>query len=83
VGRESKVSTCVVCDATESREELVDEVFCIEGQYVLVGGIPAEVCVRCGEQSFSRETAERVRMLVRDEADVEAEVSMRVYEFAR
>ena len=76
--------TCVVCDATESREELVDEVFCIEGQYVLVGGIPpAEVCVRCGEQSFSRETAERVRMLVRDEADVEAEVSMRVYEFAR
>ena len=68
---------------TESREELVDEVFCIEGQYVLVGGIPAEVCVRCGEQSFSRETAERVRMLVRDEADVEAEVLMRVYEFAR
>jgi YgiT-type zinc finger domain-containing protein len=83
VGRESKVFTCVVCDATESREELVSEVFCIEGQYVLVGGIPAEVCVRCGEQSFSRETAERVRMLVRDEADVEAEVSMRVYEFAR
>ena len=77
------MSTCVVCDATESREELVDEVFCIEEQYVLVGGIPAEVCVRCGEQSFSRETAERVRMLVRDEADVEAEVSMRVYEFAR
>ena len=74
---------CPVCSANESREDLVDEVFCIEGQYVLVGGIPAEVCVRCGEQSFSRETAERVRMLVRDEADVEAEVSMRVYEFAR
>ena len=74
---------CPVCSANESREELVDEVFCIEGQYVLVGGIPAEVCVRCGEQSFSRETAERVRMLVRDEADVEAEVLMRVYEFAR
>ena len=74
---------CPVCSANESREDLVDEVFCIEGQYVLVGGIPAEGCVRCGEQSFSRETAERVRMLVRDEADVEAEVSMRVYEFAR
>ena len=73
---------CPVCSANESREYLVDEVFCIEGQYVLVGGIPAEVCVWCGEQSFSRETAERVRMLVRDEADVEAEVSMRVYEFA-
>lgn len=75
--------TCLVCSADESREELVDEVFCIEGQYVLVGSIPAEVCVRCGEQSFSRETAERVRVLVQDETDAEAEVPMRVYEFAQ
>ena len=77
------MSTCVVCDATESREELVDEVFCIEGQYVLVGGIPAEVCVRCGEQSFSRESAERVRLLVQDETEAEEVVPMRVYDFAR
>ncbi len=75
--------TCLVCGVDESRGELVDEVFCIEGQYVLVGSIPAEVCVRCGEQSFSRETAERVRLLVQDEADAEAEVPMRVYDFAR
>ena len=73
---------CLVCNATESREEPVDEVFCIEGQYVLVGGIPAEVCVRCGEQSFSRETAEKVRLLVQDEAAKEL-VPMRVYDFAR
>lgn len=73
---------CLVCNATESREEQVDEVFCIEGQYVLVGGIPAEVCVRCGEQSFSRETAEKVRLLVQDEAAKEL-VPMRVYDFAR
>ena len=75
--------TCLVCSSDESQEELVDEVFCIEGQYVLVGSIPAEICVRCGEQSFSRETAEKVRVLVQDETDAEAEVPMRVYEFAR
>ena len=75
--------TCLVCSADESREELVDEVFFIEGHYVLVGSIPAEVCIRCGEQSFSRETAERVRVLVQDETDAEAEVPMRVYEFAK
>ena len=61
----------------------MDEVFCIEGQYVLVGGIPAEVCVRCGEQSFSRETAERVRLLVQDETEAEELVPMRVYDFAQ
>ena len=61
----------------------MDEVFCIEGQYVLVGGIPAEVLVRCGEQSFSRETAERVRLLVQDEAVAEELVPMRVYDFAQ
>ena len=74
---------CLVCGADESREELVDEVFCIKGQYVLVGSIPAEVCVRCGEQCFSRETAEKVRLLVQDETDAEAEVPMRVYDCAR
>ena len=61
----------------------MDEVFCVEGQYVLVGSIPAEVCERCREQSFSRETAERVRILVQDEAEVEKLVPMRVYDFAR
>ena len=47
---------CPVCHAEESREERVDEVFRIDGEYVLVGGIPAMVCARCGEQAFSRET---------------------------
>ena len=47
--------TCSVCQATDSREELVEEVFQVDGRYVLVGSIPAVVCSRCGEQSFSRE----------------------------
>lgn len=58
------MSTCAVCHAEENREALVDEVFHVDGQYVLVGGIPAVVCGRCGEQTFSRETAEKVRLMV-------------------
>ena len=59
------MSVCPVCHADESREERVDEVFQIDGQYVLVGGIPAVVCVRCGEQAFSRKAVEKVRTMVR------------------
>ena len=47
------MSTCAVCHAEENREAPVDEVFRVDGQYVLVGGIPAVVCDRCGEQTFS------------------------------
>ena len=48
------MSTCSICGAREGREELVDEVFRIDGKYVLVDHIPARVCARCGEVTFSR-----------------------------
>ena len=50
---------CVVCGAKECRQELIDEVFRVQGEYVLVDSIPAMVCVRCGEQSVNRETRRR------------------------
>lgn len=58
------MSTCAVCHVEKNREALVDEGFRVDGQYVLVGGIPAVVCGRCGEQTFSRETAEKVRLMI-------------------
>lgn len=64
------MSTCAVCQAEENREALVDEVFRVDGQYVLVGSLPAVVCGRCGEQTFSRETAEKVRRMIHGEANV-------------
>ena len=33
--------TCPVCYSQESHEELVDEVFRVDGRYALVGGTPA------------------------------------------
>jgi YgiT-type zinc finger domain-containing protein len=38
----------------EARQASVDEVLVIDGKRVLVEGMPANVCARCGEVTFSR-----------------------------
>ncbi len=57
---------CQVCGNTAARNEFVSEVFTIDGRPVLVEHIPAQICERCGEPTFSRETTERVRQLVHE-----------------
>ena len=74
--------SCAVCLADESREEYVEEVFRASGKYVLVKNIPAQVCVRCGEESFSAKTAESVRVMVNGEKTPESSVSLDVFTFA-
>ena len=74
--------TCAVCHGKENCRELVEEVYRVEGRYVLVDGVPSTVCQRCGERSFSRETTEKVRQLVHGEAKAAKSVPMQVYEFA-
>jgi YgiT-type zinc finger domain-containing protein len=60
----------------------VSEVFEIEGRRVLVDNIPVQVCVQCGEMSFSRETAEKVRRMIHGEAMPVGVVELEVFEFA-
>jgi len=55
---------CHVCGGTAAKNEFVSEVFTIDDRRVLVEHIPAQVCERCGEAVFSRETTEKVRRLV-------------------
>ena len=74
--------TCSICGAREGREEFVEEVFRIDGKYVLVDHIPACVCTRCGEETFSRETTERVRLLVHGKAKPTKSIALNVFEFA-
>ena len=73
---------CAVCGADDGREELVEEVFNIEGRCFLVEGVQCMVCARCGGQSFRRETAERGRPRLRGEPRPARSVSIRVYEFS-
>ena len=60
---------CEVCGCSEVVEEFVTEVFEVDGKRVLVEQIPAQVCVQCGETIFSRETAEKIRLMVHGAAE--------------
>jgi len=73
--------TCPVCHAHESREKLTEEIFQIDGKYVLVDHIPATVCARCGEETFSRETTEKVRLLVLGRAKPTKSIPLEVFNF--
>ena len=56
--------------------------FIIYGEPVLVEHIPAKVCDRCREISFSRQATESVRRLVQDAVEPSRAVQMKVFEFA-
>jgi len=72
---------CHVCGSTESREELVKDVFIVDGKPVLVENIPAQVCSHCGEEVFSRETTEKVRLLVRGTVKPAKSIKMDVFDY--
>ena len=65
-----------------SMEELVSEVSQIEGKPVLVENIPAQVCERCVEEIFSKDTVEKVRLLVHGRAKPIKSVQMDVLAYA-
>lgn len=72
---------CHVCGGTAAKNDFVSKVFTIDDRRVLVEHIPAQVCVRCGEATFSRETTEKIRRLVY-EARPSRTVSLDVFALA-
>jgi YgiT-type zinc finger domain-containing protein len=73
---------CHVCGNTSAKSDFVSEVFTIEGRRVLVEQIPAQVCERCGEATFSRETTEKIRQLVHGAGQPVRTVPLEVFAFA-
>jgi hypothetical protein len=51
----------------------------IEGRRVLVENIPAKVCERCGEATFSRQTTENIRKLAHETRQPVRTVPMEVF----
>ncbi|MBH0177827.1 MAG: YgiT-type zinc finger protein [Nitrospira sp.] len=72
---------CHVCGTTESHQELVSEVFDIDGRPVRVEQIPATVCAHCGEAVFGRDTTEHVRRMVHGEAKPIRSIQMDVFAY--
>ncbi|NIM14339.1 MAG: YgiT-type zinc finger protein [Candidatus Aminicenantes bacterium] len=73
---------CNVCGSTKKKEDFVTEIFNIDGKPVMVENIPATICDRCGEETFSRETTERIRRMVHGEAKPKRSVSMDIFAYA-
>ncbi|HXG21406.1 MAG TPA: type II toxin-antitoxin system MqsA family antitoxin [Methylomirabilota bacterium] len=73
---------CHVCGNTSAKSDFVNEVFTVEGRRVLVEQIPAQVCERCGEATFSRETTERIRQFVHGAGQPVRTVPLDVFAFA-
>ena len=78
----NSVFYCRVCGSTEERDELVREVFLIDEKPVFVENIPAHVCLRCGEATFSRETTEKIRRMVHGEKKPRTSISVDVFTYA-
>ncbi len=72
---------CHICGKTENRQELVNEVFDIEGKPVRVEQILATVYLHCGEPVFSRATTERVRRIDHGEAKFIKSIQMDVFAY--
>jgi len=73
---------CHVCGSTQSHTETIDEVFQLNGNPALIERIPALICDRCGETTFSRETTERIRRMVQNEIEPVRTVEMSVYQYS-
>jgi HTH-type transcriptional regulator / antitoxin MqsA len=72
---------CHICSSEAAHTELVSEIFEIDGKFYLVEQIPATVCSRCGEEIFSRETTERIRVMLHGEAKPTKSISVDVFSY--
>ena len=73
---------CHVCGNPSAKSDFVNEIFTVEGRRMLVEQIPAQVCDRCGEATFSRETTEKIRRLVHGAGQPVRTVPLEVFAFA-
>jgi HTH-type transcriptional regulator / antitoxin MqsA len=71
-----------VCGNTSAKSDFVNEIFTVEGRRMLVEQIPAQVCERCGEATFSREITEKIRRLVHGAGQPVRTVPLEVFAFA-
>ncbi len=73
---------CHICGNASAKAGFVNEIFTIDGRRALVEHIPAQLCERCGEPAFSRETTEKVRRLVHEARQPSKTVSLDVFALA-
>ncbi len=73
---------CEICGVGTRIKKNVSEHFFINGNWVLVENIRAEVCSHCGEPTFSVDTGEHVCQLVQSGKPSGKAIETVVYEYA-
>jgi HTH-type transcriptional regulator / antitoxin MqsA len=72
---------CHVCNSEGFYQELVNEIFQVNRKFYLVEQIPATVCSHCGEESFSREVTERIRVMLHGDAKPVKSITVDVFAY--
>lgn len=66
---------CFKCKE-ELEEKKVNYVVDLEDTIIIIKGVPAKVCTKCGEQFFSDETSEHIENIVNQLKSLSAEVTV-------
>lgn len=64
---------CPVCSSEKAIVSPVELYLKADGRNIRFDGVPATVCDRCGDRSYSAEAVDRLQSLARDEAATHTE----------
>ncbi|WP_204104458.1 MULTISPECIES: YgiT-type zinc finger protein [Spirulina sp. CCY15215] len=73
---------CHACHSEEFHLDQTSEIFQIEGKFYLVENIPMQVCSRCGEMVFSRETTEQIRAMLHSDTKPVKSIAVDVFNYS-
>lgn len=66
---------CFKCEG-ELIEKQVNYMVDLDKTIIIIKGVPAKVCVQCGEQYFDDETSENIESIVNKLKDLSTEVTI-------
>lgn len=66
---------CFMCKGN-LEEKKVNYVVDLEDTIIIIKGVPAKVCIQCGEQYFDDETAENIEKIVNQLKQLATEVTI-------
>lgn len=69
---------CFMCKG-ELVEKKVNYFVDLETTMIIIKGVPAKVCTKCGEQYFDDETSENIEKIVNQFKELSAEVTVVKY----
>ncbi|MFC2131157.1 YgiT-type zinc finger protein [Bacteroidota bacterium] len=55
---------CHICGSSEYTDDKVEKVFNIDGEIVVIDKVPAKVCKKCAEVSFTRDTLAHIQSII-------------------